>query len=82
MNKNGVISLDELRAKVRKDTMIVSIMHVNNEMGAIQPIEEAAKIVHEMSRAMFHVDAVQSFGKCPLAFNDENGPDCIIDFWA
>ncbi|MFJ7736799.1 cysteine desulfurase family protein [Lysinibacillus sp. NPDC097287] len=77
VGKNGVISLEELRAKVRKDTVLVSIMHVNNEMGAIQPIFEAAKIVHGMSRAAFHVDAVQSFGKLPIAFNDEDGPDCI-----
>ena len=42
----GVISLDELSRKLRKDTILVSIMHVNNEMGAIQPIEEAAKIIH------------------------------------
>lgn len=77
VEKNGVISLDELRAKVRKDTVLVSIMHVNNEMGAIQPIFEAAKMVHRVSRAAFHVDAVQSFGKCPIAFNGEDGPDCI-----
>lgn len=66
VEKNGVISLEELRAKVRKDTVLVSIMHVNNEMGAIQPIFEAAKMVHEMSRATFHVDAVQSLGNVRL----------------
>ncbi|MFJ7950318.1 cysteine desulfurase family protein [Lysinibacillus sp. NPDC096418] len=77
VGKNGVISIEELRAKVRKDTVLVSIMHVNNEMGAIQPIFEAAKIVHELSRAAFHVDAVQSFGKLPITFNGEDGPDCI-----
>lgn len=73
----GVISLDELRDKVRKDTILVSIMHVNNEMGAIQPIEEAAKIIHTNSRAIFHVDAVQSFGKLPVVFNGEAGPDVV-----
>ncbi|MER2106176.1 MAG: cysteine desulfurase family protein [Solibacillus sp.] len=73
----GVISLDELREKVRKDTILVSIMHVNNEMGAIQPIAEAAKIIHANSRAVFHVDAVQSFGKLPVAFNGEAGPDIV-----
>ncbi|MGE7914674.1 cysteine desulfurase family protein [Lysinibacillus xylanilyticus] len=77
VDKNGVISLEELRAKVRKDTILVSMMHVNNEMGAIQPIVEAAKIIHELSRAPFHVDAVQSFGKLPISFNDDEGPDCI-----
>ncbi|MFB7158594.1 cysteine desulfurase family protein [Lysinibacillus sp. NPDC056232] len=77
VDKNGVISLEELRTKVRKDTILVSMMHVNNEMGAIQPIFEAAKIIHESSRATFHVDAVQSFGKLPISFNDDKGPDCI-----
>ena len=77
VDKSGVVSLDELREKVRKDTILVSMMHVNNEMGAIQPIFEAAKIVHEASRAAFHVDAVQSFGKLPITFNDDEGPDCI-----
>ncbi|KOS67632.1 aminotransferase class V [Lysinibacillus contaminans] len=77
VGNNGVISLEELRVKVRKDTVLVSIMHVNNEIGAIQPIFDAAKIVHEKSRAAFHVDAVQSFGKLPITFNGEEGPDCI-----
>lgn len=77
VNAQGVISLDELKAKIRKDTILVSMMHVNNEMGAIQPVFEAATIVHAESRAAFHIDAVQSFGKLPLAFNGEEGPDCI-----
>lgn len=50
VDQNGVISLDELRTKIRKETILVSIMHVNNEMGAIQPIKEATKMIHEMSR--------------------------------
>lgn len=77
VDAQGVISLDELRQKVRKDTVLVSIMHVNNEMGAIQPIDEAARIIHAGSRALFHVDAVQSFGKLPITFNGEAGPDLI-----
>lgn len=77
VSQEGVISLDDLRTKIRKDTILVSIMHVNNEMGAIQPINEAAKIIHEMSRAFLHVDAVQSFGKLVVSFKGEEGPDCI-----
>lgn len=77
VDEKGVISLDELKQKIRKDTTLVSIMHVNNEMGSIQPIEEAAKLIHESSRALFHVDAVQSFGKLPLQFNKEDSPDII-----
>lgn len=77
VNEAGIISLDKLREKVRPDTILVSIMHVNNEMGAIQPIAEAAAIIHAQSRALFHVDAVQSFGKIPVRFHDEQGPDLI-----
>ncbi|MEE1132152.1 MAG: cysteine desulfurase family protein [Caryophanon sp.] len=75
VNAQGVISLDELRDKIRKDTVLVSIMHVNNEMGAIMPIPEAAAIIHDNSRAVFHVDAIQSFGKLPITLAD--GPDII-----
>ncbi len=64
VDENGIISLEELRQALREDTILVSIMHVNNEVGALQPIEEAAKLVHEFSkRAYFHVDAIQSYGK-------------------
>ncbi|KGR91153.1 aminotransferase class V [Ureibacillus massiliensis 4400831 = CIP 108448 = CCUG 49529] len=77
VDENGVISLEELKKKIRKDTVFVSIMHVNNEIGSIQPIQEAGKIIHENSRATFHVDAVQSFGKLPIFFNGEAGPDII-----
>lgn len=77
VDKHGVVDLNDLKAKLTKDTVVVSIMHVNNEIGAIQPIEEIAKIVHEGSRAFYHVDAVQSFGKLPVYFNGELGPDAI-----
>lgn len=76
VDENGVISLDELQEKLREDTIVVSIMHVNNEIGAIQPIEACATFIHEKSRAIFHVDAVQSFGKLPI-FLTEAGPDAI-----
>lgn len=77
VNREGVISLEELRKKIRKDTVLVSMMHVNNEIGSIQPIEEAANIIHENSRAIFHVDAVQSFGKMKVKFNGKKGPDIL-----
>ena len=60
----GVISLDELARLIRKDTVLVSIMHVNNEIGTIQPIQQAADIIHRQSRAISHVDAVQVLGNC------------------
>lgn len=77
VDKNGVIQFEDLQNKLTKDTVLVSIMHVNNEVGAIQPIEKIAQYVHEHSRAFFHVDAVQSFGKLPIFFNDYLGPDAI-----
>lgn len=77
VDHQGVIQLDDLKNKLTKDTVVVSIMHVNNEVGAIQPIQEIAQLVHEESRAFFHVDAVQSFGKLPIQFAGEQGPDAI-----
>lgn len=74
---SGKFSVETFEKLVRKDTILVSVMHVNNEMGAISPIEELAKIVHKKSRALFHMDAVQSFGKIPVALNGDNGPDVI-----
>jgi cysteine desulfurase len=58
----GVIDLDFLREAVTPRTALVSVMHVNNELGTIEPVAEAAAIAHEHG-ALFHTDAVQSFGK-------------------
>ena len=60
----GRIRLDALREALCEDTILVSIMYVNNEVGSVQPIEEAASIVKAYNkRILFHVDAVQGFGK-------------------
>ena len=77
VDEHGKLSVEQLKRIIRKDTILVSVMHVNNEMGAISPIREMAKIIHEKSRAVFHVDAVQSFGKMHVAFDGENGPDIL-----
>ncbi len=67
VNQYGQISLEELRNAIRPDTILVSIMFVNNEVGAIQPIDEAGEIIKQMNpRTLFHVDAVQGFGKLRL----------------
>ena len=64
VDKSGCVKLDALKRALCEDTILVSIMHVNNEMGAVQPIEEAAQIVKNYNpRILFHVDAVQGFGK-------------------
>ena len=64
VDENGQISLDELRDAVCEDTILVSMMMVNNEIGAVEPIAEAAKIVKEKNpNTIIHVDAIQAFGK-------------------
>ena len=64
VDENGRISLDELKKALREDTILVSIMHTNNEIGSLQPIEEAGKLIKEYNRnIVFHVDAVQGYGK-------------------
>lgn len=64
VDKRGRISLKELEEALREDTILVSIIHVNNEIGSLQPIEEAAAIIKKKNKnILFHVDAIQSFGK-------------------
>ncbi|KUO58763.1 MAG: cysteine desulfurase NifS [Gracilibacter sp. BRH_c7a] len=65
VDEEGLVSVDELKKAIRPDTILVSIMHANNEVGSIQPIEEIGKITKELD-ILFHVDAVQSLGKCPI----------------
>ncbi len=67
VDKNGYINIDDFKKKIKEDTALVSIMMVNNETGAIQPIEAVARILKERgSKAALHVDAVQAFGKIPV----------------
>ena len=67
VDKDGIISLEELKNSLRKDTILVSIMHVNNEIGAVQPVEEAGKLIKAYNPAIiYHVDAIQSYGKMPV----------------
>lgn len=64
VDSRGVVKMDALKAVLREDTILVSVMYVNNEVGAVMPVEESAALVHEKSpKALFHVDAIQAFGK-------------------
>ena len=64
VDRAGRVRIDALKNALCKDTILVSIMHVNNEVGSVQPIEEAVQIVKNYNRnILFHVDAVQGFGK-------------------
>lgn len=67
VDHDGRISLAELREAIRPDTILVSIMQVNNEIGALQPVEDAGKIIKETNpKTLFHVDAIQSYGKMAI----------------
>lgn len=60
----GVVKVDALKEALTPDTILVSTMYVNNEIGAVEPVEEIGKLVHEnCPKALYHVDAIQAFGK-------------------
>ncbi len=63
VDKYGAVDLDRLKSELDDDTILVSLMHVNNELGTIQPVEEVGKLLKGREKTLFHVDAVQSFGK-------------------
>lgn len=63
---DGIIDMDALKSALNENTILVSVMHVNNETGAIQPVEQIGKMVKEKTRALFHCDAVQGYGKLPV----------------
>jgi cysteine desulfurase len=76
VDRYGLIDPGMLRQALRRDTILVSIMHANNEIGTIEPIRELAQVTREHSDAYFHTDAVQSTGKIPTLM-DELGVDLL-----
>lgn len=67
VDADGILSLESLRGAVNDETILVSIMQVNNEIGAVEPVAEAAAVIHEKNpKALIHVDAVQSYGKMQI----------------
>ena len=69
VDENGVVKLEELKKAIRPETILISIMFANNEIGTIQPIGEIGKIAKEHG-ILFHTDAVQAFGHLPIDVND------------
>ena len=76
VDKYGQVNQSDLEAALRDDTLLVSIMIGNNEVGTIEPVGELAAVTHEKSAAYFHTDAVQAFGKIPIRV-DELGVDLL-----
>lgn len=73
MDENGIVKLDELKKAIRPDTILISIMYANNEIGTIQPIKEIGEIARKHN-VLFHTDAVQAYGQLPI-----NVDECSID---
>ena len=78
VNGEGQISLADLAQAIREDTILVSIMHVNNEVGSIQPIAEIGKLLKNYPQILFHVDRVQGMGKVELLLADVGVDLCTI----
>src|SRR5712664_1138092 len=74
-NREGQIDLNELRRAVRPETVLITVMHANNELGTLQPLEEIGRITKERD-IYFHTDAVQSAGKVPIDVN-KHGVDLL-----
>lgn len=77
-DENGIISVDELENAIQDDTILISVMHVNNELGSIQPINEIGEIAKQHPKLAFHVDHVQGMGKIPLQLNHSGIDLCTI----
>lgn len=73
VDENGIVDLNQLREAIREDTILISVMYANNEIGTIQPIREIGAIAKEHG-ILFHTDAVQAFGQVPI-----NVDVCHID---
>jgi cysteine desulfurase len=69
VSRDGLVDLDELRKAVRPETILITVMHANNELGVIQPLQEIGRIAAERD-IYFHTDAVQSVGKIPVDVQD------------
>ena len=69
VDEDGIISLEELKKAIRPDTILISVMTANNEIGSIQPIKEVGEIAKE-HHILFHTDAVQAYGHIPIDVED------------
>ena len=66
VDARGILSIGELEAALTDETILVSVMHVNNETGSVQPISEIGALLRKQDRVIFHVDGVQGIGKLPI----------------
>src|SRR6185312_6707019 len=76
VDRRGIVDPQAVRAAIRPDTKLISVMHVNNELGVIQPVREIAEIAHEAG-VLLHSDGVQAMGKLPV-----NVGELGVDFYS
>lgn len=78
VDEYGIVSVEDVEEAITDETILVSIMHVNNEIGSIQPIEDLAERLAQYPKLFFHVDAVQGLGKVPLDLRSEGIDLCTF----
>jgi cysteine desulfurase len=78
VNQNGVVSVEDVAEAIRTDTILISVMHVNNEIGSIQPIKEIGQLAKKHPKLYYHVDHVQGLGKVPLSLADSGIDLCTM----
>lgn len=69
VDKSGRVNIEDLKKAIRKDTILVSMMYVNNEIGTIMPVYEVGEILKDYYKIVFHVDIVQAIGKIPVSLS-------------
>ncbi|MCD1261548.1 cysteine desulfurase [Paenibacillus athensensis] len=78
VDAQGLVSVDALAAALRPDTVLVSVMHVNNEVGSVQPLAAIGRLLADKPTVLFHVDAIQSIGKLPLGLRELGVDLCSV----
>ncbi|MGD7021394.1 cysteine desulfurase family protein [Rossellomorea vietnamensis] len=78
VDSTGCVKVEDVVDAIKDETILVSIMHVNNEVGSIQPIEEIGNALHAFPKIIFHVDHIQGLGKVPLSFYESRVNLCSI----
>jgi len=78
VDAEGLVRIDALAAALRPDTVLVSVMHVNNEVGSVQPLAEIGRLLADKPTVLFHVDAIQSIGKLPLGLRELGVDLCSV----
>ncbi|MFK9091168.1 cysteine desulfurase family protein [Bacillus salipaludis] len=78
VDENGRVRVEDVEKAIRKDTIFISVMQVNNEVGTVQPIKEIGEMVKKYPKILFHTDTVQGIGKVPLSLQKSNVDLCSL----